>query len=160
MVYSLIIVKKNNIGHWLLLLRYRTWCNHCYNVDVGAMKQITRVLCLGYSSFWWQHVQHWRLMFWRWNMGYHKDNKLFYVSSTNWEGKLLSENYEVNWNVHWKMASVKFEAFLNADPYLFHFSRKMFFYRTIIKAYKLGDHSHVTCIQMNLPNISPWIASC
>lgn len=60
-------------------------------------------------------------------MGYQEGDKIFYVSTTNWQGEeALVDTCEEGWDQHWKVANDEFEVFMKGDPYLSNFLRHMF----------------------------------
>ncbi len=60
--------------------------------------------------------------------GYKEGNKVFFVSSTNWQGGVESiVGYEMEWNSQWKSKNDRFEEFLHSNLNLKKFSHKTFF---------------------------------
>lgn len=61
------------------------------------------------------------------HMGYKEGDKVFYVSTTIWQGEeALVDFYEEGWDQHQKVAIDEFEVFMRGDPYLSMFSKCMF----------------------------------
>jgi hypothetical protein len=60
-------------------------------------------------------------------MGYREGDKVFYVSTTNWQGEeSLVDAYEKGWDQHLKVANDEFEVILEGDPNFSRFLGCMF----------------------------------